>query len=368
VAAWVQVGGQALRVAARRNEFWRGRAAAALVFSLVFIWAAVAPQGALSLGERLRFSFEALAVVCLMLAASSGLRRRICIPREVDGQMDGFSRALANGFANLIASVEEVLPAVPFFVLLAALQAISMGEFLEVVFLLGVVELVVSAISWIGLGSVLAAVGLVCALSWKRNGFEAALVGLVATHVAVKVWIAWVALSATDRFRANLLHELATPIEPLDLAMIYRKRVGRVCAPGLIALTVGNLLLIGLIAFGASVPATLEQKFALSFALAAGIALLFLDASALFWAGILGGASRLNSSSSLSRICGTIIGIPWIAAWAFSALHSGEAVTLNESAAYFILWTLLGGSLSWIVAARSKNRWEREVRSLVSEP
>jgi hypothetical protein len=150
------------------------------------------------------------------------------------------------------------------------------------------------------------------------------------------------------------------------LSRIYRVRAWKENAPALIALTAANVLVIELLMFGTHVPATMEQKFALCFALTAGTGMLLLDASALFWTGLVAGLTR-KDRNSFSKICGGIIGIPWAAAWMFSALHSGEAVTLNEMAAYFILWTLLGGSLSWVVATRSRNRFEREVRWLVFE-
>jgi hypothetical protein len=64
---------------------------------------------------------------------------------------------------------------------------------------------------------------------------------------------------------------------------------------------------------------------------------------------------------------GSIVGIPWVVAWAFASLHSGEAVTLNELAAYFAIWPLLGGTISWIAAANGKSRFEREIRTLLSD-
>jgi hypothetical protein len=191
---------------------------------------------------------------------------------------------------------------------------------------------------------------------------------LLVSHIATKAFIAWNALHSTHRFRANLLHEIATPIEAHALAGIYRTRARRENRISLIALIIANALIFALLLSGAPVPATFEEKFALCFALAAGVGLLFLDASALFWNGLLRGATSDNLHQAFSISFGAIVGIPWAVAWVFAALRYGEAITLNEIAAYFLLWTLLGGTISWIAAATAKSRFEREIRTLLAEP
>ena len=366
MAAWVQVGWQALRFGTRRRV-WPRRATAAVVFSFVFIWAAVAPQGSLSLGERLRFGCDALTVVCLIVAGTSGLRGEYGIPAEVDSHLSWETSGLARLFARGAVAVEELLPAIPFFLLLAALEVITAWELFGVLRGIILAIAVAALVSNARLAITLIAITFVCALGWRRNAFETSLIGLLAAHVATKAWLGWKWTHATRRCRANLLHELATPISASELSRIYRSRAWKENSPALTALTAANVLAIGLLVFGTHVPATMEQKFALCLALTFGIGLLFLDAAALFWAGLVAGIAREDGPSSFSKIYGVIMGVPWAAAWAFSALHSGETVTLNETAAYFVLWTILGGSVSWVVATRSRSRFEREVRWSVFE-
>jgi hypothetical protein len=111
----------------------------------------------------------------------------------------------------------------------------------------------------------------------------------------------------------------------------------------------------------------MEQKLALGLALAGGAALLFLDSSALAWRGALSGIRTDSVHGAFTKLFATIIGIPWAAAWIFSAMHSGEAFTLNEGAAYFFMWLALGGSISWFARATAKEKLQRDFRRLLSE-
>src|SRR5687767_15701048 len=94
------------------------------------IWAAAAPQAGLSLGERLRLSFNALLFVCIGLAATSGLRRSAGIIDDPGVSLLHRDRSLGRLFSNCAKAAQDVMSALPFFVLLVALQIISPHEFL----------------------------------------------------------------------------------------------------------------------------------------------------------------------------------------------------------------------------------------------
>jgi hypothetical protein len=367
VAAWVQVGWETLRLGSRRARWWRTRAMVALVFALIGVWAAVAPQGALSLGERLRLSFDAITMGCFFLAATAGLRRQAPILQDGNLGLHRGGIGLARWFSNATQVFQELAPAIPFFILLAALQVVSPAELVAVFVEIALAAMIASSIRNVRLTVMLIVLASVFFLTWRRNLFETLIVALLGSHVAVKAFMAWSAVDCTHRFKTNLMHELATPIDAKGLAMIYRKRAWRGNGAALMAVAFANIALVAALATGMRVPASLEQKFAICCALAAGVGVLFLDASALFWGGLVSGVATNNVHRAFSRLFGTVVGIPWAVAWAFSALHSGEAVTVNELAAYFILWTLLGGSMSWITAAKAKGRFEHDLRALVSE-
>jgi hypothetical protein len=70
---------------------------------------------------------------------------------------------------------------------------------------------------------------------------------------------------------------------------------------------------------------------------------------------------------SPSAALAVVLGIPWAAAWAFAALHTGEAFTMNEGAAYFFVWIALGLTLSWFVGSSAKQKLLKDFRVLVGE-
>src|SRR2546423_1952023 len=97
---WLYVVPQALRPAARQPRTWRTRVAFAFLFAIVATWAAVAPQASLSMGERLRLSFHALTILCLILAATSALRHQTSIINDDALNLNWQSRALTRTFSN----------------------------------------------------------------------------------------------------------------------------------------------------------------------------------------------------------------------------------------------------------------------------
>jgi hypothetical protein len=367
VAAWVHVAAQTLRPAARRPETWRTRLALTLGFAVVGAWAAVAPQGSLSLGERLRLSFSALAVVWVGLAATSGLRRQSAIIADRDLHLNYGERALARMLSNCANSIPEMLVALPFFIFLAALQVISPNECFGIIAASALALIAAATVTDFGVAIVMILIVIVLAVTWGRNLFEIAVVILLALHLGLKAFIISGAIAATQRFRNNLQHEAVTAIESGEWTGIYRKRLLRQYRLPLIALACANFAFIALLIFRSSLPVTLEQRFALALASISGVVLLFIDASALAWRGLLCGITTKNVPQTFARLFGGIIGIPWAVGWAFSALHSGEATTLNETAAFFVLWMVLGGSVSWIAGTTAKNKLQRDFREIVSE-
>ena len=367
MAVWLQVARQSLRPVARLASTWRARIAYGLVFGFVTAWAAAAPQAGLSLGERLRLSFNALLFVCLGLAATSGLRRSAGLLDDTDVQFSRRSRFAARLLSTCTKSAQDLIPALPFFFLFAALQIISP---IELVVSLTIIILVLIAASFTSnvkftVISILALAFLF--LTWRKSSFEKSMAALLAIHLALKAFVLWAALVRTHRLKKNLMHESITGLDGPEFAAIHRNKLRREFAPAIITLACINILFVCALVFGIKAPATFEQKFALSLALGGGAMLLFLDASALVWRGLLSGVTTTNVHHSFSTLFAKIIGIPWAAAWIFSALHSGEGVTLNEVAAYFFLWIALGAAISWFARTSAKDKMQRDLRRLVSE-
>lgn len=360
MAAWLELARQSLRPHARRPHAWRARAAFALIFGAAGTWAAIAPQSALGLGDRLRLAFHAIVAVCLILAAAAGLRCQAdifatdLIPRR--------HRILGRLTNHFIQSLQDILPAVPFICFLLAIQAVGIAEVLQALactFLLLAVSLCVRY-------EVSFAI-LLFYVTWGRNSFELTLALLFAFHLCAKALVVWRALHLTHDCRSNLMHEAITPMSVDELCEGRCVQLRRAFAAPIACLLGANVVFLCLILFGAPLPITLEQKVALGFALATGAALLLLDASALGWQGLLAGLHTTNMSRSFTLIFSVIIGVPWVAAWAFYAMHAGEAFTFNEGAAYFFLWIALGGVISWIARVSAKEKLHRELRYLLSE-
>jgi hypothetical protein len=356
-----------LRPVARLASTWRARIAYGLVFGLVTAWAAAAPQAGLSLGERLRLSFNALLFVCLGLAATSGLRRSAGILDDADVQFSRRNRFAARLLSICAKSAQDIIPALPFFLLLAALQIISPIELITSLTIIAVVLIAASATSNVKLTVLSILTMAVMFLTWRKNSFERSVAALLAIHLALKAFILWAAIVQTHRLKKNLMHESITSLDAAEFPAIHRNKLRRAFAPAVIALACINILFVCALVFGVKAPATFEQKFALSLALAGGAILLFLDASALVWRGLLSGVTTTNVHHSFATLFATIIGIPWAVAWIFSALHSGEAVTLNEVAAYFFLWIALGAAISWFARTTAKDKMQRDLRRLLAE-
>ena len=367
MAVWIQVARQSLRPVARLPGTWRARIAYALVFVFVTAWAAAAPQAGLSLGERLRLSFDALLFVCLALAATSGLRRSAGILDDTDVQFSRRNRLAARILSTAAKSAQDLIPALPFFFLLAAFQIISPVELVSSLTIIAIVLIAASSTSNVKI-TVLSILTLsVLFLTWRKNSFEKSIAALLAIHLALKALILWSAILRTHRLKKNLMHESITGLDDPEFAAIHRNKLQRAFAPAIIALAGMNILFVGALVFGVKAPATFEQKFAISLALSGGAILLFLDTSALIWRGLLSGVTANDIHHSFATLFATIVGVPWAVAWMFSALRSGEAVTLNEVAAYFLLWISLGAAISWFARTTAKEKMQRDLRRLLSE-
>jgi hypothetical protein len=367
VVAWLHIARQTLRPVARRTSTWHARIAYGCVFAFIVSWAAAAPQAALSLGERLRLSFNALLCVCVALAATSGLRRAAGIIDDREISISCHDRSLARLLSNFARSAQDLLPAVPFFILLCALQVISPAELIRSIALVCFALVAASTIASIPVSIVAILAIALFFVCWRKNAFEKTMFILVALHLVTKAFILCRAISQTHRLKQNLMNEAVTGLDPTEFAKLHRSTLRRQFAPFLFALAAANLLFLSLLVFGVSFPATLEQKLALGLALAGGATLLFIDASALAWRGILSGVTTNHVHHSFATLFATIVGIPWAVAWAFSAFHAGEATTLNETAAYFFLWITLGAGISWFARSTAKDKLQRDLRQMLSE-
>jgi hypothetical protein len=337
------------------------------VFAFVTAWAAAAPQAALSLGERLRLSFGALLFVCVVLAATSGLRRSAGIIDDRELSLGWRDRSLARLISNCTHAAQDLLAATPIFIFLCALHVISPLELLASALIITLVLVAACATPHVRVSMFSIAAIAVLLLAWRKNSFEIAIVVLLALHVATKAFIVWHAIARTHRLKQNLMHESVTAVDPVQFAALHRRELRKQFATPLFCLVATNVAIVLLLLFGVGFPVTMEQKLALACALTGGAALLFLDASALAWSGLLSGVTTHNVHRSFATIFATIVGIPWAVAWAFSAFHAGEAMTLNEGAAYFFLWIGLGAAISWFARASAKEKLEHDLRRLLSE-
>ena len=367
MAVWLQVARQSLRPVARLPSTWRARIVYGLLFGFVTTWAAAAPQAGLSLGERLRLSFNALLFVCLGLAATSGLRRSAGLIDDPDVHFSPRNRFAARLLSTGAKSAQDIFPALPFFFLFAALQIISPVELLASLTIIAAVMIAASSTSNVKSGGIPILMMALLFLTWRKNSFEKSVAALLAIHLALKAIILWAAILRTHRLKKNLMHESITGLDGPEFAAIHRNKLRRDFSPATFALASINILFACALVFGVKAPATFEQKFALSLALGGGAISLFLDASALIWRGLLSGVTSSNIHHSFTTVFATIVGIPWAVAWMFSALRSGEAITLNEVAAYFFLWTALGAAISWCARTTAKDKMQRDLRHLLSE-
>jgi hypothetical protein len=367
VAAWLNVAGHALRPAARRAVTWQARIGFALLFAFAGGWAAVAPQAGLSLGERLRLSFNALVGLCAIIAATSTLRRQFAIINDPSLNLRWRSRRMAEFVSHAVTALQDLIPAIPFFIFLAALQVISTGELIIAVAEIVLIVVAASAVTNVTVSILLIAAIATAVVTRRFNYFETSIAVLFALHVALKAYVAWAAINSTARLRRNLDDETTTTLEQFEVAALHRRRLWREFVTPVIGLACVNVAFVLMLLWGVAFPATLEQKLALGLTLAGGAALLFVDTSALVWRGALSGLTTRNSRAAYARSLALIVGLPWAVAWVFAALHAGEAFTLNEGAAYFFMWLALSAGISWIARVTAKEKLQRDLRRLLSE-
>jgi hypothetical protein len=210
-------------------------------------------------------------------------------------------------------------------------------------------------------------IGAVVVLARRFNYFETAIAMLFALHPGLKAYVGWNAILTTTRLRKNLNDEAITGLDQYELAALHRRRLWRQSFVPMVCLAFVNIAFVFMLVCGVPFPATMEQKLALGLALTGGAALLFVDGSALIWRGALSGVTTNNARQSFAGLMTLIVGMPWAAAWIFSALHSGEAFTLNEGAAYFFMWLGLSGAISWAARVTAKEKLQRDFRRLLSE-
>lgn len=365
MATWHELAWAALRPEARRASAWRARTSCGLLFLIAGAWAAIAPQAALGLGERLRFAGQTTVALSVLMAATAGLRHRSEILSDELLRVSRFQRALGNFATDAVKTLQEIVPAIPIGLFLLSVQAISFNEFAQSLAL-------VAALLCVSLGahdfraSLVALLAIAVASFMRhRNFFEQSMAALFAAHLALKALLAWSAIAWMRRHRPTLAHEAVTPLDSEDFAKRLRHLKGRRYRWPVATLSALNFSTVYLLTTDIPLPVTTEQRMALGLILVVGALMLIVDARALAWRGLLSGALTHDTRRSFARLFGALIGIPWFAGWAFQALHAGEAFTFNEGAAYFLLWAGLGGALSWTAGSTAKDRLIRELREIL---
>lgn len=341
--AWPELARLLLRPEARRPETWRRRWLFGALFAAAGLWAAIAPQVNFSLGERLRLGFHTIMSLAAAWALFSGLRfvSRLDCSRT------------ASGVVSFIRGANDLIALAPVFLLLLALQSVSAAEVISAGLIILCALLLSTFVAAVKGPALLVALLIAALIAMRRRPvFEAMLIGTYALHVYFK---ARIPLAISRGMQSpNIAFELLAPLSPLELCELRQR--SRFFRTSLFALAGVNLAILLSANYW---PIKLEEKLPLALALAFGIVSLFLDTFALRWRGLFG-----NPFSTL----GIILGIPWAVAWAFAALHTGEAFTMNEGAAYFFVWTALGSTLSWMVGNAAKQKALRDFRELAASP
>jgi hypothetical protein len=344
--AWPELARLLLRPEARRPETWRARFVFGLVFIAAGFWSAVAPQVNFSLGERLHLAFRTIFAIAAGLALLAGLR---FTPRA--GEFA--SVRIADGCVLFVRAGNGLLPVGPIFLLLLSLQAIEVRElFVALATIIGALaaSTMVAALKGPTLLFPISALALI-ALQ-RRNFFESSLIILYAAHLYFK---AGVAFEISGAMRSpNFTSEIVAPLNSGELCEL-RQKSSRWRRTGLFTLASLNIAILLLANLW---PIKLEEKLPLALVLGFGIVSLFLDTVALTWRGMFNG-------SPISALT-IVLGIPWAMAWIFAALHTGEAFTMNEGAAYFFLWAALGSTLSWVIGGAAKQKALRDFRELAA--
>jgi hypothetical protein len=261
----------------------------------------------------------------------------------------------ANAAVLMVRSANDIVAIIPIFLLLLALQSITPTEFSATLGII-VLALVVSALIAAFRGpTMLVVVGILTMVAMhRRSGFESILILIYATHLLFKARVAFAMANAMRS--PNVTFEMIAPLNANELAGLRRKSF-RVARGALLALAFLNMAILVTAGFW---PLKMEEKLPLALVLGFGIVSLFLDTFALAWLAML----KRKPLVSLA----IILGIPWAVAWAFAALRTGEAFTMNEGAAYFFLWAALGSTLSWLVGSAAKQKLQRDFREIAASP
>jgi hypothetical protein len=349
MAAWPELARQLLRPTTRRPQTWRTRGACALLFASAGIWSAVAPQANFALGERLRLAYETIFVMTVALGLLAGALHRANHDIFQDVRIvPRWQRSSSRILSMITKGANDLLPALPLLFLLLALEAISFLEFSKLILWTAAALITSTTISefkgpillWPIATAVLYA-------NRRRPPFESILILLYAGHLYWKARLAWAA--KTRIISANLAIESTTLLSPAQLC------VGPKLHPAILSLLAIHLTLL---AAASLWPLGLDEKFALALVLIVGIFSLFVDSFALHWRGMI--------DANPPRTLATILGIPWAVAWILAALHTGDAFTLNEAAAYFLVWSASGLTLSWFAGSAAKERILGTLREVIS--
>jgi hypothetical protein len=349
VASWPELTAKRLRPESRRARLWRARVAAALLFAAAGAWSAIAPQVNFSLGERLHLGFETISTIAVILALIAGLRFAPRLDYFLKlTTLAAWQRRLSQFNSSCVQAGNELITALPFLLLLLALQAITLAELFAISALTALLlALSITLSMFRGPTLLLPLIAVALYARGRRPWFETSMIALYATHVYYKVHLT---RRASARIVSeNFAIESSTPLSPNELC-----RFNFLSRP-IMTLAACHILLLLLSPFW---PVSMEERLALRLVLTFGVFSLSLDSYALHWHSMLTG----NAFQTIS----IVIGIPWAVAWMLAALHTGEAFTLNEAAAYFFVWSALGSILSWAVGNSAREKVQRNLREIIS--
>jgi hypothetical protein len=210
------------------------------------------------------------------------------------------------------------------------------------------------------------AAGLFLATRAQRGSAVLVLLGaLCAVHVTLKVLLAVAANSVLSKARhaRTLAPLLATPVSAADWLGAAHRAVRRRHRLPLAATLLANWVALGSIALSGGSMFALSEKVMIGVVLVAGCVQLWNDAFALCWLGMWRGLGGRGLGVALLETLGGVLVPPWAVMVALLAFNVGSFYSVNEFAAYFLVWLGFGGLLSPVAGAWARHELIHQLRS-----
>jgi len=355
VAAWLDLAVQFLRSDLRRSKTWRNRSLLVLLCALAGAWAALAPQASFNVGERLRLGFQAAGLLSVAAGILFAFAPHAEITRDEAARPVRRKLFFAAATANFVRGGTAMLPGLPF-----AIGIASESEVLFILALLAAAALLAATNKQIIALPFLAAFFIPnWSAHWTRLLLEFSLLLLLAAHLFTKIKLC---SSAANLKVQNLAHELVTGASVEEICARLQALAKRRARPFVFALCGLNILALVLIA-QCPFPISADERKVVELLLIAGVGLLFLDARALLWKGLLLGIAKAPVRATLLFV----LALPWAIAWLFYSLHTGEPIGMNEGAAMLVIWLSASAAASSITGSTAKTKLLNSLRELVSQ-